>query len=514
MSETKGRTKQTLNNLLWMGSGQGVYYLINLLITVVLARLLTPIEFGMVAAAMLVIKFAETFSMMGIGPALIQRQEITVQHIRTGFTLSLLLGGLFSTAVWFLAPFLSTFFQVDRFVPILRTLVFLFPIHSLGVVAESLLTRQLKFKYLAMINLVSSSLGYGAITIILALADFSAWAIVYGTLTAALLKTAVLLRLEKHPKKLLWDKEAAKELITFGGGVTITSISGYFAKQGDNLLISWGLGPTALGIYSRAYNLVSLPVNLVGKILDQVLFPSMAAIQQDEQRLKKMYMLGLTATALLTVPVSTILFILAPEIVWVLLGPAWAEMTGPFQYLTLIIYFRTAYKISDSLVRASGAIYRQAWLQTFYAICVIVASFIGLRWGPIGVSVGVVLAVTIHYLLMLRLSRQLTKIGMSELLDSLRPLLLLLLCFTLPMFLLVTQLRFYIPEAWLLIVVSLFGTSLFFMLLFRANPKLILGKHGILLSRIIFSAYGRKNLSLQKILSRLFGKKFLEIIYA
>lgn len=514
MTKAKSQTKQTLDSLFWMSSGQGLYYIANLFITAVMTRLLTPVEFGSVAAAMLIVKFAETFSMMGIGPALIQRPEINQKHMRVGFTLACLLGLLLFTAVWFLAPFIAGFFQVAEFTAILRTLILIFPLRSVGVVAESLLARQLKFKYLALINFLSKVVGYGLAAIVLALMGLSVWAIVYGTLVGVALQTVLLLYLQPYPKRFLWDTAVFKQLIGFGGGVTITTASEYFSTEGDNLIISWGLGARALGIYGRAYNLISMPVNLIGRVLDQVLFPAMAALQQDTHRIKKTYTLGLAATALLTVPISITLFILAPEIIIVLLGPNWVEMVPIFQLLTSIIYFQTAYKVSASLIRAAGAVYRQAWLQTIYASLVITGSLVGLRWGPIGVAAGVVIAAICHYLLMLRLSSKLIVMAPQDWVTVLRPLAFFLPTVTLPLYFTVTQLRQLQVNPFIIIVGSLVVLGLFLLSLFRLNPYLVLGDHGITLVKLLFTLYGRKTVLLPKLLSYILGKKFVDTLYA
>lgn len=506
------QTNRTLDSLFWMMSSKGFDYIISLVITVVLARLLTPEEFGTVAAAMLVIKFSETFSMMGIGPALIQRQTLTIAHVRTGFTLSLLLGAVFFTAVWFLAPLISTFFQIDNFIPVLRTLVFIFPIHSISMVAESLLARELKFKHVANIELFSTAFGYGLGSVALALSGFGVWSIVFGTLMGTSLKSILVLIAQKHPKRPLWDKEAAKNLMSFGGGMTITGLSGYFARQGDNLVIGWGLGAQALGVYGRAYNLISMPVNMIGKVLDQVLFPAMAAVQEDSKRLQSAYKIGLSSTALLTLPLSAILLILAPEIIMVLLGPNWMGVVRPFQILAFAVYFRTAYKISASLARAVGAIYRQAWLQTVYALLVVVGSLIGLHWGVSGVAVGALMAVTIHYLLMLHMTSKLMSIRGKDLANLLRPSFLLTLCLTLPLQFVVWQLREDHVTPITILIVSMGFTCGLLLLLLRLQPMVFLGFEGIWLTKAILAKWGQRIPSLQKILIYILGKRFADAI--
>jgi PST family polysaccharide transporter len=167
------------------------------------------------------------------------------------------------------------------------------------------------------------------------------------------------------------------------------------------------MGMTALGIYGRAYQLMSVPASSLGQVLDEVLFPSMAKIQNDRTRLASIYLRGVSLVALVMLPVSVLSIILAQEIVRAMLGWRWDEVVLPFQILMAGLLMRTSYKMSDSLTRASGAVYKRAWRQVIYAGLVFGGAFLGRNWGVEGVAAGVLGAVSVNFLLMAQMSLKL-----------------------------------------------------------------------------------------------------------
>jgi O-antigen/teichoic acid export membrane protein len=397
-------TNKTLSGLSWMFTGAGAQAILQMIVLIILARLVTPEEFGIVTAALIVIGFSEIFSSLGIGPAIVQRPLLNKDHIKTGFSMSILLGLSFFVLILVFTPLISTFFQMEELIYVLSIISLTFPIKGLSVVAESLLQREMAFRKLANIQVLSFAAGYGLVGIVLALSDFGIWALVGANLCQALLKTVLLLKARPHPKSLKVDKLAFNELMYFGSGFTLARIFNYTALQGDSLIVGRVMGAVALGVYGRSYQLMAMPARLFGQVLDKVLFPAMASVQNDKIRLTKAYMRGVSLITLLVLPTSVIIALLSPEIIFVLLGSEWMDATTPFQILVAGMLFRTSYKMSESIARATGAVYKRAWRQGIYAICIIVGTWIGTAWGLQGVAIGVITALFINFLLMAQLS--------------------------------------------------------------------------------------------------------------
>jgi PST family polysaccharide transporter len=404
-----GLSRRAVGGMLWMAGGKGIYAVLQILVLVILARLLAPGEFGVVTAAMVVIGLAGIFSELGLGPALVQRPTLEPRHLQTAFATAVLTGTLFGATLWLLAPLAADFFQVREVAPVLRALALVFPVRGLGVVAESLMQRELRFRWLATLEVVTYAIGYGALGVTLAWAGWGVWALVAASLSQSALRTGALLVARRPRLDALPERRAFRELMYFGGGFTAAKIANYLALQGDNLVVGRWLGPVALGLYGRAYQLMSVPAVLFGEALDAVLFPAMARVQHEPARLATAYRRGVALVALVTCPASAVLVVTAPELLTVVLGERWGAVVLPFQVLVVGLLFRTSYKLSDSLARATGAVYRRAWRQAVYATLVIGGSWIGQHQGVVGVAVGVLAALAVNFLLMAHLSTRLVE---------------------------------------------------------------------------------------------------------
>ncbi len=400
----EGLTQRTIRSVLWSSSGTAVQFIANVLVMIVLARLLTPAEFGVVGAAGVIIAFSQALGQLGLGTAIVQRVDLTTRHIRAGFTFAALMGLLISVLLWVAAPAIAYFFGMDELTAVLRVLLFAFLLRSLGLVAEALLMRGMQFRALANIQMVSYILGYGVTGIAFAWAGWGVWALVWAQVSQTLIETMLFLLVKRHEKRPLFEKAALRELVYMGGGVTAARLANQLALQGDNLVVGRTLGAEALGLYSRAYRLMTLPANLLGDAVETVAFPALAQVQGDMTRLRSAFCRSFTLVALLALPFSIFVVLTAPEIIQVFLGTQWAQAVVPFQILAFGLYFRLGHKMSGSLARAIGIVYKFARLKIVYAISVLVGAWLGHYWGLAGVATAVTLALVFHFVLLVRMS--------------------------------------------------------------------------------------------------------------
>lgn len=390
--------------MFWTASSNGLNAVLKVVVLIVLARLLTPADFGIVSAALIVIGFSAIFSQLGLGPALVQRRELEPRHIQTAFAASLAFGILLAGLLWATAPAIARFFHIEGSVEVLRALAWVFPIKGLSGVAECLVQRDLRFRWLATRDVLSYAFGYGLVGIALAWTGWGVWSLVIAQITQTVLNTAMLLTVRLPALRPLPSWRSFVELMNFGAGFTAARVANFMAQQGDNLVVGRMLGPQALGIYTRAYQLMAVPTTLFGDVLDRVLFPTMARVQGDPPRLAAAYLQAVASIALVMLPIGVIMTVLAPEVIVVLLGSRWVEVIPPFQVFAIGLLFRTSYKMSDSISRATGAVYRRAWRQAIYAGLVFAGAWVGSRWGVTGVSVGVLVSLVINFVLMADLS--------------------------------------------------------------------------------------------------------------
>ncbi|SFB01071.1 polysaccharide transporter, PST family [Lentibacillus halodurans] len=403
---SKSFLKISVQGFNWMFLGKIIQFIMQFIVTVVLARLLTPTDFGIIGAAIIVITLVEVLSMAGVGPAIVQRSQIKTEHLGTGFTIAVLFNFVFSIIIYFCSPIIASFFNMVDLNQVMKVISVIFIIRGFGVVAEFLLQRNLNFKTLALINM-GSYFTYSFIGIILASFGFGVWSLVFAQLSQKLTSTVLFIFCQPHNKHFKIYIKEAKELLYFGGGMILAKGFNQLALQGDNLVIGRTLGSEALGFYSRAYQLMVMPANLFGQVMDKVLFPVMSKFQDDNERLTKWFLSALSLLTVFISPIMILFLIYTENIVVTLLGVQWLEIILPLKILSIGLLFRISYKISDSLVRAKGAVYKRANIQFVYAFLVIFGAYLGHFWGVTGVAVTVTIALSINYFLMTYLAMKL-----------------------------------------------------------------------------------------------------------
>jgi O-antigen/teichoic acid export membrane protein len=416
---------RTMSGLFWVTSGAGAKAALSLLVLAILGRLLSPADFGLVGAALVVINFSKLFSELGLGPALVQRRDIEPRHVQTAFTSYVLLGALLGGAIWMEAPLIARIMQMDRLITVLRALAWLFPVVALGRVSEFLLKRELQFRWLTNREVAAYALGYGGVGIGLAWLGAGVWALVAAQLAQSVCNVVLLLIKRPPSIRFAFEISAARELMSFGGGHTLAGFGNFAAQQGDNFVVGRWLGQTALGLYSRSYQLMATSASIFGGILDGVLFPVLSKVQDDARRLASTYLEGVAFVALVMVPASAVLIVLAPELIRVLLGPQWSQATVPFQIFAVAIPLRASALMSDSICRATGFVYRRAWRQWVYALLVVAGAWIGQFWGIDRVAIGGLVALAVNFLLMAQLSLQAAGLTWARFWEGQRPSLLL-----------------------------------------------------------------------------------------
>jgi len=410
----RGLTNRALGGMLWTFSGTGVQAVVQLLVLMVLGRLLTPTDFGLMGAAAVVIALSQIVSQVGVGPAIVQRRELEPVHVRVAFTISGALGFVLGAAVWLAAPALAAFYRIPAVEPVLRGVALLFPIDGLNTVGESLLVRQLRFRLFVAVELGSYVLGYACVGVWLAWQGYGVWALVAANVAQVTVRTVGMYVATMHPIRPSLNLRASRDLLSYGFGHSLAQVGALLSQQGDNLVVGRWLGPAALGIYGRAYNLMVMPASVFGRIVNRVLFPVMAQVQDERERLAGAYERVLAIVALMSLPVSAFLWVVAPEFIPVLLGPGWLGVVLPFRLFTVSLLFRMSSKISDACTKAAGAVYSRALVQAGYAVLVLVGAFIGQHWGVGGVAIAVSITMGINWVAMAALSRSVTGLSWAR----------------------------------------------------------------------------------------------------
>lgn len=375
-----------------------------ILVLALLARFISTAEFGLMTATMVVIGFGRQVAEALIRPVVIQSENLTHRDTGTASALSWLFGLAMMALIWGAADPFANLFSEPGIAPVLSVLATVFLIQAPSFVAEGLLQRDLEFGRLALGEILSFVLGYTLVGVTLALTGAGVWALVWANIAQVGTKTLYLVLQKPLSLRLAFDRGSARRILWMSGGFSSAKMLNSLAIQADYLVVMAAMNSAALGIYGRAYQLVSMPVTLCGHVFERVMFPIYSRLQSNLPKVARHYGRAVALSFLLMAPISACLVVLAPEIVRLILGPDWSDVVLPMQILAASLMFRMGYKINDPLTKGLGLVYRRTWRLAIYLSAVILFATLGVPWGLAGVSAGVSLAIVLNFLLMAHLS--------------------------------------------------------------------------------------------------------------
>jgi PST family polysaccharide transporter len=397
-------TTRTLKGAAWIGGASVARLGLRVVSVAILARLLTPHEYGIVAGALIAMDFAAMIYGMGLAPTLVQRTDLRPDQVATAFFSALMMAFLAAFGMWFAAPLIAELLQIPELTQILKVTAWLTPFGAFSVLCEALLARSMQVKKVAMRPLFSFTISNFLVAIPLAWYGFGFWSLVAMQAVDIIVSAAALGFAAR--KLLVWprfSRRAFDDLWPLSLGYTINQPFSYAAYNADRFIIGRGLGTATLGIYTRASFFANTATTLFGNISRLSVFPAMSKVQHDETRLRSALLKSFSVLALLTLPISAFCVIFAPEIVDLLLGGKWHAAVVPFAILSGTLYFTLAWRDCATLFQALGHPY---WMTAAH-ICRAAALIAGIWWiAPRGLTaicavIGVVMALMLGILLMI-----------------------------------------------------------------------------------------------------------------
>lgn len=331
--------------------------LIVFLTTVILARLLSKSDFGVVGYAVTVIGFLDVVKDLGVGAALIYHRD--EKAVPTAFWLGLATNTLFCLTAWIGAPLVGDFFNDDRAVWVTRILALNFPLGALGAIHETLLVKQLAFNQ-KFIPDFSRSIAKGAISMTLAFSGFGPWSIILGQLGGVAVSTIVLWKMVDLKPLTSFSFDASRKLFEFGIPLVGMNIVSVFVLNVDYLLVGRYLGAEALGVYTLAFRVPEMTVLQLCNIVAQVIFPLFAKIRDDADALARGFLQTARYVSLITVPAGVGMALLAEPFVLVVLGEKWLEVADVMRAIFI-------YTVLLSLGYNAGDVYKaqgKPWILT------------------------------------------------------------------------------------------------------------------------------------------------------
>jgi lipopolysaccharide exporter len=360
--------------------------------TVVMARLLTPREFGLVAMANVVIGLTAQLSRFGVGPALIQHPRLDDALIRSATALSWAFGAIGTVVILALAPLAGWFFEEPAVVPVLMALAVAVTIAAVALVPEALLRRALRFQWLAGIDVTSHAIGYLGVGIIAASMGAGVWSLVAATLSQAVLKALAMLLVERRGLRPGWSRQAVRRIASFGSQVTAIGLMYYVVTSLPTVVIGRVLGSASLGQYNRADLLIRLPIDRLTNSISHVLFPALATVNLETRRFLAGYSIAAGGAAALILPTAGFVALMAGPIVTALLGPGWEPAAAVLPIISIaaaVSYLTRLFGVSlEALGRLKGKLVTGIVVLALSAVLMPIAARFGLR-AVAGVVVGV-----------------------------------------------------------------------------------------------------------------------------
>lgn len=329
-----GIKRQAARGVLWSAAGNWGYQLSTFVIFVVLSRLLTPSAFGTLALATTFTTFTHVLSEQGLADAIIQRREIDRRQLDTVFWTNIFVAVALMAALMASAPTISSTFDDPDLGPVLFWLSIALPITSLQTVQRAILTKQMAFASLALRSTVASVIGGGA-GIVAAFSGLGVWSLVIQDLASATANTVTIWTVSNWRPGLSFSFLDFKSLSRFGVNVLGFKILQFFTRRSDDLLIGYFLGPVALGIYTVAYRLLRIMINVTTNVIGAVAFPAFSRIQHQPQRVKKAYVKSVGMTGFIAFPAFIGVIVIAPELVPAFFGERWLDAVPVMQVLSL-----------------------------------------------------------------------------------------------------------------------------------------------------------------------------------
>lgn len=377
--------KKVLLGLGWSVGARFLSQLITWAITLMVIRLLTPADYGLMALAGMFIFFFALLNELGLGAALIQKQEIDESILRQVFGILLLINFCFFLLLLFSSPLIAIFFKEPRLSTIISVLSLQFLMMGFSTIPQSIILRKMDFKTISVADFTSSIAG-SLTTLFLAMYSCGVWSLVVGILISSTCRTIYLNIISPYLHFPRFSFKDMGQTISFGGYVTINRVLWFIFIQADVFIIGKTLGNELLGFYSIASELASLPMQKISGIINQVAFPAYSSIQNDHEKVKSHFLKSIRIISLFAFPVLWGISSISSEIVAVLLGDKWHLAALPIQLLSLVIPLRMINNLFDPTVIGLGRPDISFSIILISSIVMPLAIIIGVNWGIVGVS--------------------------------------------------------------------------------------------------------------------------------
>jgi PST family polysaccharide transporter len=355
---------------------------------VVLARILGPEPFGIIAVTWLIINLGALIADFGFGAALVQAPDIDEKDVGFVLTLQLGLGVVLAIVCALAASPVAAFFRKPQLVSVERVLSFQFVLQSFGLTAAALLRRRLDFKSLQAAQTTSYVLGFGVVAIPMAYMRFGVWSLVAGQLVQAASASAIQYWFVRHSWRL-YVRPTSQRLSGFGIGVLTTNLSNWAIANLDNLTVGHVFGTFELGLYNRVFTLLSAPVTNIVTTIQSVLFPAYSRASEMSATLRRGFFVSASAVSLSLIPVFLAIAVIPTTVIVGLFGDQWREATPLVVPLAIAMVCHALMALSGPAIWGAGRVWLEFRVQIVVAAAMAASLLVSSRFSLVALTYAV-----------------------------------------------------------------------------------------------------------------------------
>ncbi len=379
--------------LYWGAASAASVAVLQLLQLAVLARLLSPADFGLAAMMAVVLGLASAYGDLGLSNAVLTHSPLSRRMLSSLYWIGLLAGALLAAIVALAAPVAAQIFSEPKLTQLIRWSALIFLINPLGLQVQLLFQKNLEFRPLASVEIPANALGVLA-TVLSAMRGLGVMSFVIGALVGAAAKATgyIVLGARRWPLSLQCAPSEVRELLGFGAFQAAERTVNFCARNMDKAVIGWLLGATALGFYNTAYQLMQKPLQLVQPLVARIATPLLVHVRGDQVRMGNAYLLIVELAATVLFPVFALLIVLPGPVVAVFLGPKWQVVAQLLPWLSVLGCFYAIGFPVGSLLMACKRADLSFWLNVWGLVPFLAAILVGSRFGLVGIAIALVIA--------------------------------------------------------------------------------------------------------------------------
>ncbi len=400
-------TSRTISGISWTVMATAVKALSQFVYIYIMARFLTPADYGLVAMGELVLRFATYFSRMGMGETLIQKKELSKDDISAAFSTGIILGIFFYSLVFIIAPFAVYFFDDDNLTLVLRIQALVVLVNGFFIPAQALIRRGLHFKFAAKLTVFAVIVSYFGVGVTMAVLGFGYWSLVSANIVQLFIMGLGSYLFSPHSLRLTFKWEHYKPLVSYSTKTSGISFMEFISRNTITFMTGNLFGKQILGYYDRANRISRLPVQMMVNSISGVLFPVFSRIQDDMKRLRSAYGTAIAMMSFLILPLTIGMAIMGKPIVMVLLGEPFKDSIVLLQIISPAVALLFLSHFGGVICNSTAHLKEKFYILLTYMALLVVLIYVSSPYGVIGLTASMLVSESVmhvgYFLLMRRI---------------------------------------------------------------------------------------------------------------